>query len=81
MGEGPAWDHRIFRVFEGDMNPDNGFFDLNSERTSHVFIDDLPEVFDELFYFGWEFNFGFTLDNHSFYLMYKKAVPPKDRTK
>ncbi|MCK5520773.1 MAG: hypothetical protein KAI81_06650 [Candidatus Marinimicrobia bacterium] len=72
------WDHKIFRVFGAEPNSDSDFFDSNSKRTSNVFIDDLSEVFDELNYFGWNFNFGFRLDNNSFYLLYKKPFSLKE---
>ena len=79
--EKAKWDHKIFKVYEAEPDSENAFMDLNSERTSHVFIDELPEVFDELNYFGWNFNFGFTLDNNSFYLLYKKPLASKDSNK
>ena len=70
--ESAAYEHRIFKVFEGDLEPESGYFDLNSERTSHVFMEDLQDVMDEMQFLNWHFNFGFALDKKTIYITYRK---------
>ena len=67
-----VWDHKIVRVFDGNSESDNGFFDNKSDRTNHIFIDDLSEEYNEILYRGWAFNFGISIDKNSFYLFYKR---------
>gem|GEM_PF-845312 len=66
------YEHRIFKVFEGDLEPESGYFDLNSERTTHVFMEDLQEIMDEMQFLNWHFNFGFALDKKTLYITYRK---------
>jgi len=68
------WDHKIFRVYNNDIDIKKLEKDFFSDDINHIFVDDIQDEYEMLTFNGWKYSFGFTLDDNSFYLIYDKPI-------
>jgi hypothetical protein len=68
------WDHKIFKVYNNDIDIKKLEEDFFSDDINHIFVDDIQDEYEMLTFNGWKYSFGFTLDDNSFYLIYDKPI-------
>ncbi len=72
-----VWDHKIFKVYNKDVDIKKLENDFFSDDINHIFVDDIKDEYEMLTFNGWKYSFGFTLDNNSFCLVYNKPIDEK----
>jgi hypothetical protein len=69
-----TWGHKILRIVKDDTLNTNTLTVRPKEKINHILIDDLQYEYESLSLEGWRYQMGFSLDDDSFYLYYKKPI-------